>query len=139
MSFFDRQAIPIKFLEYYNEQQDQEGYREIRLQETLGILKAFSFVTEGQDQSLDIHRLVQLISRKWLTREKKLEHFANQALSVMSQTYPTGAYENWITCSKYLPHAYQVLTFEVAVSKNEKMGKGVLLHNMALYLLYQGK
>ncbi|KAJ6788122.1 hypothetical protein PWT90_07397 [Aphanocladium album] len=139
MSFFDRQAIPIVFLEYYTEQQDQEGYREIQLQKTLGILKAFSFVTEGQEQSLDIHRLVQLISRKWLAREKKLEYFANQALLVISQAYPVGAYENWITCSKYLPHAYQVLKLEMAASKDEKIGKGFLLHNMALYLLHQGQ
>lgn len=139
MSFLDRQAIPIQFLEYYTEQQDQEGYSDIQLQETLGILKAFSFVTEGQDQSFDIHRLVQLISRKWLTREKKLEHFANQALSVISQAYSRGDYKDWITCSKYLPHAYQVLNFEVAVSKDEKVGRGVLLQSIALYLFYQGK
>ncbi|GLI81885.1 hypothetical protein PoHVEF18_010279 [Penicillium ochrochloron] len=63
MSFFDRQAIPMEFLEYYNEQQGQEKRGEIQLQKSLGILKAFSFVTTEQDQSLNVHRLVQLVSR----------------------------------------------------------------------------
>ena len=62
MSFFNRQAIPTEFLAYYGEHRSQEQRKEIHLQKALGVLKAFSFVTTGTDQSLNIHRLVQLVS-----------------------------------------------------------------------------
>lgn len=139
MGFFDQQAIPIEFLEYYSKQQNQEGYRKKQFQESLGILKAFSFVTEEQDHGLDIHKLVQLVLRDWLAKEKKTARFARQALSVVSQAYPVSTYENWVACSKYLPHAYQVLKFNMAESKDEKIQKGALAHNMASYLLHQGQ
>ena len=75
MSFFDRQAIPTEFLTYYTEQRHQGERCEIKLQKALGVLKAFSFVTTGKDKSLDVHRLVQLVSRTWLAGEKKMNAF----------------------------------------------------------------
>ena len=139
MSFFDRQAIPIEFLDYYREQQDQEKGGKIQLQKALGILKSFSFVTAWQDQILDVHRLVQLTSRNWLARENKMNYFAGQALSAISHVYPFGTYENWAICSKYLPHVFQVLKFEGTGSRDEKIRKGNLLYKTATYLFYQGQ
>ena len=94
MSFFDRQSIPTEFLTYYGEQRYQGERYEIQLQKALGILKAFSFVTTGKDQSIDVHRLVQLVSRKWLVREKKTKRFTELALLAVSHAYPFGNYEN---------------------------------------------
>jgi hypothetical protein len=106
ISFFNRQAVPAEFLAYYGEQQDHEERGEMQLEKALGVLKAFSFVAAGKDQSLDIYRLVQLVSRKWLAREKIMKHFAGHALLAVSHAYPFGDYENWVTCAKYLPHMY---------------------------------
>lgn len=72
------------------------------------MLKAFSFVTAGQDQSLNVHRLVQLVSRKWPVGEKKTKHFAGQALSRVSHAYLFGTCEKWVICRRYFPHTYQV-------------------------------
>ena len=139
ISFFDQQAISAEFLGYYSKQQHPDKHGEIQLQEALGILKAFSFVTIAKDQSLDIHRLVQLVSRKWLAREKRLKYFAEQALLTVSHAYPFGNYENWVTCRRYLPHAYAVLEFEGSGSNEEKTAKASLLHNAAGFSLYQGQ
>ncbi|KAL1846474.1 hypothetical protein VTK73DRAFT_286 [Phialemonium thermophilum] len=66
MSFFDRQAIALEFVVSYC---DRHGYdRGIRLTKALGLLKAFSFVTAAKDDTLDMHRLVQLATRNWLTK-----------------------------------------------------------------------
>ena len=139
MSFFDRQAIPREFLTYYSEQQPQGDRREMQLQKALGVLKAFSFVTTGKDQSLDVHRLVQLVSRKWLAREKRTKHFTELALLAVSHAYPFGNYENWVTCRRYLPHVYAVLELEGSRSKDEKTAKASLLHNTAWFFLLQGQ
>ena len=137
MSFFDRQSIPVEFLADYGKQ--QEGRGEIQLQKALGVLKAFCFVTAGKDQSLDVHRLVQLVSRKWLARKKKTKHFASQALLAVSHVYPHSNYKNWVTCSKFLPHVYQVLKFEGTGSRDKQIGKGFLLRRMATYFQHQGQ
>ncbi len=139
MSFFDRQAIPAEFLAYYGKHQSQEERGDILLMKALGVLKAFSFVTVARDQTLDVHRLVQLVTRKWLARTEKMSHFAGQALSAVSHAYPFGNYENWMVCSAYLPHVYAVLRFEGTGSRDEAVGKGTLLHCVAAYFHYQGQ
>ncbi|KAH6637140.1 P-loop containing nucleoside triphosphate hydrolase protein [Chaetomium tenue] len=70
MSFFDKQAIPKKFLSDYGERQKAQELRgEMQLVKSLGILKAFSFITEDKDHSFNMHRLVQLVTRKWLDKK----------------------------------------------------------------------
>jgi hypothetical protein len=113
MSLLDRQAILRDFLTYYIENQpNSELMREIQVIKALGVLKAFSFVVEDKDHSVDIHRLVQLVMQKWLVRKSAIRHFSGQALLAVTYRYPFGKYENWIICSKYLPHVYAVLGLE---------------------------
>ena len=131
MSLFDRQAIPSEFLSRYSEQQGQEAGGGLQLTKALGVLKAFSFVVEEKDQSLDMHRLVQLVTRRWLVKKGRMRHFAGQALLVVSHCYPYGKYENWALCSAYLAHAYAVLGSEGTGSRYEKSAKAALLHRVA--------
>ena len=79
MSFFDRQAIAAEFLAYYGKHQSQGERGDMRLTKALGVLKAFSFVTVARDQTLDVHRLVQLVTRKWLARKERMSHFAGSS------------------------------------------------------------
>ncbi|KAF7553925.1 hypothetical protein G7Z17_g3294 [Cylindrodendrum hubeiense] len=139
MSFFNRHDISSEFLASYSEQQGQKERGEMQLQKALGLLKAFSFVTPRKDQSLDVHRLVQLVSQKWLAKKGRVRHFAGQALLTVSHAYPFGNYENWVTCRKYLPHVYAVLQFEGTGSRDERLGKATLLDSAAAYLHYQGQ
>ncbi|KAL2142256.1 hypothetical protein VTI28DRAFT_1393 [Corynascus sepedonium] len=69
------------------------GQGEMQLTKALGVLKAFSLVAEEKDHGLDMHRLVQLVTQKWLAKEGRMEHFAGQALLTVSHCYPFGCYE----------------------------------------------
>ena len=138
MSFFDRQAIPTEFLTYYREQQPQGDRGEIQLQKALGILKAFSFVTTGKDQSLNVHRLVSWYRESGL-QGRRIKHFTDQALLTVSYAYPFGEYENWVKCRRYLPHAYTVVEFEGSGSNDVKAATASLLHNVAGFSLFQGQ
>ncbi|KAK4233072.1 hypothetical protein C8A03DRAFT_39245 [Achaetomium macrosporum] len=140
MGLLDRHAIPLKFLSSYSKQQSEQQARgEVQLTEALGVLKAFSFVVEEKDHGLDMHRLVQLVTRKWLVKNGRMRHFAGQALLAVSRCYPFGWYENWAVCSAYLAHAYAVLGAEGAGSRNEKAGKARLLHSVAGFFHYRGQ
>ena len=140
MGLLDWHAIPLEFLFSYNKQQSEEPTRgEIQLMKALGILKAFSFVVEEKDHGLDMHRLVQLVTRKWLVKKGRMRHFAGQALLAVSHCYPFGRYENWKVCSAYLAHAYAVLSGEGTGSRDEMAGKATLLHSVAGFFSYQGQ
>ena len=139
MSLFDRQAIPLEFLSHYGEQQNREPRGAIQLTKALGVLKGFSFLAEDRNRRFDMHRLVQLVTRKWLIKRGKMSGFAEQALIAVSQAYPDGSYENRAICSAYLPHAYSVLGFEGSGSRDERLARASLLHCAAGFFLYQGQ
>ncbi|KAF9767060.1 hypothetical protein IL306_000424 [Fusarium sp. DS 682] len=117
ISLFDRQAIPRELvISYWQKETVLEtggSGQEAKIIKALGTLKAFCFVSEAKDESLDMHRLVQLVARKWLVIKGKMAEFAQHALEAVSDTYPYGRFETREVCLKYLPHAY-------AVSKHEK-------------------
>jgi tetratricopeptide (TPR) repeat protein len=140
MSVFDRQAIPKKFLSDYSERQEvQEPRGEMQLIKALGVLKAFSFITEDKDHGFDMHRLVQLVTRKWLGKKDTLHRFAEQALLVVSDNYPYGNHETRAICSAYLPHAYAVLKFEGKGLRDERLARASLLVCAGAFFYYQGQ
>ncbi|KAI9150825.1 Nephrocystin-3 [Paramyrothecium foliicola] len=110
LSFFDRHAIPRQLVEcFYGKVQNQKGMA--RLIKAMGTLKSFSFITEGPDRTLDIHRLVQLVIKKWLVEKgtDKVMKAAVCALLSVAHCYPICNYETQQDCIKYLPHAHAVL------------------------------
>ncbi|KAK3292166.1 uncharacterized protein B0H64DRAFT_364874 [Chaetomium fimeti] len=139
MSLFDRQAIPLEFLSRYSEQQGQEQRADIQLTKALGVLKAFCFAVEDKDHGFTMHRLVQLVTQKWLGSKGGLRQWAEQALLVVSEAYPPGNYENRAVCSLYLPHVYAVLKIDGTGSKGERMARASLLHRTARLFHYQGQ
>ncbi|KAJ1323029.1 FxSxx-COOH system tetratricopeptide repeat protein [Microdochium nivale] len=140
MSLFDRQAIPSDFLSDYSEQQSGQGPRgEVQLSKALGVLKAFSFVVEEKDYSLDMHRLVQLVTRKWLIKRDTIRYFGGQALITVSHIYPFGNYDNRLICTAYLPHVDAVLKLGGTRSREEKLARASLLHCAAGLFYDQGQ
>jgi tetratricopeptide (TPR) repeat protein len=150
ISFFDRQGIPKAFLSHYSEQelghegsqrkQVDEENEPLELEKALGILKAFSFVLEGQvDESLSVHRLIQLVVRKWLIENGTSREFATKALLAVSALYPFGSHENRQMCGDYLPHAYAVLSYDGSSSTTETIARSSLLHCVAGFLVSQGQ
>ncbi|KAH7304549.1 hypothetical protein B0I35DRAFT_149874 [Stachybotrys elegans] len=142
MSLLDRQEIPVEFLSSYNKQKESEepsDNTDIALTEALGVLKAFSFVAENNNGSYDMHRLVQLGTRKWLISCGTISQFGKEALLVVSHLYPYGTYETRTTCAAYLSHANSVLRLCEFKSEEEAEAKASLLHCMAGYLSFEGK
>ncbi|KAL5085051.1 hypothetical protein Trisim1_010951 [Trichoderma cf. simile WF8] len=139
MSMLDRQDIPAEFLSHYGEQAGDGVPRgELELTEALGILKAFSFVTETSG-SFDMHRLVQLVTRKWLTSRGTISRFGTKALMTVSKMYPRGEYETRTKCAAYLSHANAVLQLNGLKSKDEKKARASLLYCIAAYFNFEGK
>ncbi|KAK1765234.1 hypothetical protein QBC33DRAFT_495970 [Phialemonium atrogriseum] len=138
MSFWDRQAIPEEFLSNYGERNSRFKTR-IEFIKAIGVLKAFSLVSGEKSGNLDIHRLVQLVTRKWLTKEDTASRYKREALLTVSEMYPFGRFETRAICSAYLPHGNAVLRLDVSASVKVEKAKATLLHCMAGYLDFEGR
>ena len=97
MTFFDRQGVPWDFLfTYHANLYGPIPTREIELTKALGVLTAFSLVVRAMDQTYSIHRLVQLATGKWLKKKGMAQHFAENALLIVSQAYAFTPIPTWI-------------------------------------------
>ncbi|KJZ69219.1 hypothetical protein HIM_11398 [Hirsutella minnesotensis 3608] len=140
MSIFDRQGIPTLFLSHYSAQERNGGPKSIvEMTKSIGLLKAFGLISEEKNGSLDMHRLVQLVTRKWLVNDSRMAEFGREALLTVSQMYPFGRFENRTKCSAYLPHASAVLKFELGGLGDDMKAKASLHFCVAGYLDFEGK
>uniref|UniRef100_L2G7F9 Phosphorylase superfamily protein n=1 Tax=Colletotrichum fructicola (strain Nara gc5) TaxID=1213859 RepID=L2G7F9_COLFN len=102
MSFFDRQAIPKQFIwDYCHETLENALYSDddselgedsendfqidtdLEVTQALGLLQAFSFISKAGDDLFDMHRLVQLVTRKQLADRGAMSDFATKALKIV--------------------------------------------------------
>ncbi|KAH9901850.1 hypothetical protein F4778DRAFT_771119 [Xylariomycetidae sp. FL2044] len=144
MSLLDRQAIPMEFLSCYNEKWSTHPDTDpVRLENALGVLKAYSLITQGNDGNLDMHRLVHFVTRKWLAETQKAQDFTGRALLVLSECYPY--YHDSKTlkfrekCIAYLPHALAVLESGETRSKDEALARAKILHRVANFHMVGGQ
>lgn len=142
LSLMHRQAIPQTFIEEYYQQRNLElaqSSTSAGLIKALGILKAFSFISEGLDKHMDMHRLVQLVTRKWLISSGRMAEFVERAVKIVSSSYPYGDFETYQTCLRYAPHVNSVLATEGTNSKAEKINKAALLFKFGRYHYHNGE
>ncbi|RGP76056.1 hypothetical protein FLONG3_5447 [Fusarium longipes] len=140
MSLFDRQAIPLEFLEFYGDKiKRAESNIKMQLVKALGVLKAFCFIRAERGGDYNMHRLIQLVTRTWLTREGNVTMFAREALLAVSEFYPYGTFEEISTCTAYLAHASSVLRVQNIESDEDKLLRASMLHRLGGYYLYQGQ
>jgi hypothetical protein len=133
MSFFDRQGIPEALLhsqeEQRNSQQDEKETNDSnradltneedsssqstihdRFEEDILTLRNYSFISITADSTtFEMHRLVQLATRKWLEAHKQQERWKQQFIKNLDAELPTGEYENWVKCQTLFPHAQSAL------------------------------
>ena len=103
IAMLDRQGIPDFLLHaiYPND---------LDLEAALSPLEEFSLISvERGSTRFEIHRLVQLATRKWLERYQELERWQGMAMEVVSNAFPNGDYKNWEICDALWPHAQEVL------------------------------
>lgn len=139
LSFFHFQAIPKDFMDFYYQQRDLEQTEggtsaAALLVKALGTLKAFCFVLEREDKSLTMHRLVQLVTQKWVINEGQVAGFAKLAMKTMLASYPEGRFETREICLRYLPHANAVIEkCKMASDNDTNRAAATLLHNLSGY------
>ncbi|KAF2258231.1 TPR-like protein, partial [Lojkania enalia] len=107
MSLFDRQGIPESLLSgRYGEVDDDQS----DFEDDLNMLLNFSLAsTDLSGSQVEMHRLVQLSTKRWLELNKELEAWKEKYLTLMDESYPVGRYENWTVCQALFPHAQAVV------------------------------
>ncbi|KAL2130778.1 hypothetical protein VTI74DRAFT_5958 [Chaetomium olivicolor] len=127
MAFFDRVGIPYEFLSIYSKHRPNEEQKgELELIKAVGVLKAFSFVTESAKyKDLNMHRLVHLVTRKWLSAKGTTYHFQRQALFTVARAFPC-TFEDYEKCNLYLPHAISLQKLKFVGTMDEEIAIGVL-------------
>jgi hypothetical protein len=125
MSFFDRQGIP-EVLLFRREQQhnndptsdniaahgsdESNSVSDIDtsfdLEEDFRILRDYSLISISQDGStFSMHRLVQLSVQTWLKSQGKPEHYKEQFIHTLYETFPSFPdHENKDQCRSLFPH-----------------------------------
>ncbi|KAF0318883.1 hypothetical protein GQ607_013842 [Colletotrichum asianum] len=83
----------------------------VEVETAIGILKAFCIISisKEREKHFDLHRLVQLATKRWIQEEELHEKFAAGALQTLAQAFPDGTFESMSVCKSLLPHAHAVL------------------------------
>ncbi|KZL66524.1 kinesin light chain [Colletotrichum tofieldiae] len=139
-SLLDRQGIPEKFIvEFCHKNRSGQRATAADVTKALGTLKAFSFISEAKDNTIDMHRLVQLVTRKWLENQGRLAGYVEQALEIVSGVFSFDCHENRHLYREYLPHANALLRIETTGSQDGDLLRASLLHCVAGYFFYLGQ
>ncbi|KAL2814692.1 violaceus kinesin [Aspergillus cavernicola] len=78
--------------------------------DAIGLLKAFSFVSEQvQNHALSLHRLVYLSTRNWLRNQGEFELHIRKTADHFNQAFPDNNHENQKIWREYLPHALSLI------------------------------
>ena len=132
MAILDRQGIPEYLLQ--NEEEDILDFND-----SIGRLKAFSLISvETNGHTFEMHRLVQIATRKWLEIEGKLKQWQATGLSIVAKSYPNPGYGNWAQCASLAPQV-QVVTQYKSDHDESYLNMSKLLGNAAMYDYFQGK
>jgi tetratricopeptide (TPR) repeat protein len=140
MAMFSRQGIPDFLIKpEIQEEDDQSGNDgslqdpEFEFEQAIGLLIDFSLVrAETNKKFFEMHRLVQLATRRWLQSTNLIQEWKSNAIAKMADTLPTGKYENWNICDMLLPHANEVIAYQTADRESSLKRVGVL-SNVAWY------
>jgi tetratricopeptide (TPR) repeat protein len=128
MSFFDRQGIPKNVLQRQAEQggaqlnqqehkretvdrnkdddRTQSSMSEDDFNEDMEALANFHLISVNTNNRVfEMHALVQLATRNWLSSNGKFEHWREHFISNLCAAFPAGEYENWEVCKALYAHA----------------------------------
>ncbi|KAI9376511.1 hypothetical protein BJX61DRAFT_538748 [Aspergillus egyptiacus] len=132
IAFLDRNNVPKSLIQHRIK-------RPLDLTKALGTLKAFSLIaaTDGKG-NFSVHRLVQLVLRKWLIVENRYEQKSIEAMELVDEVYPDATFENWGICATYLPHAQSVLSLAPELEGEARRKKIHLQEGIAYYFWSQG-
>ena len=132
IAFADRHDIPKSLIQH-------KLSRMLDLTKALLILKAFSLINTNEGRnSFSLHRLVQVVMRKWLIIESKFDIKAIEALGILAELFPDATFENRNICATYIPHVQSVLSLIPEVWGPHLRRKLYLQEGLSSYLRAQG-
>ncbi|KAH7014907.1 P-loop containing nucleoside triphosphate hydrolase protein, partial [Ilyonectria destructans] len=160
MSFFNRQGIPESLLKPPKNTRDVvqlSGPEEMidsesdsssgcdadsDFEDDLETLRDYCMITladmeSNKENTFEMHGLVQLSTRRWLKANKRQEHFQNQYITLMADSFPTRDYRNWTTCRTLFAHVEVAIEYRLKENSLKKKWAD-LLHNGGWYALLQG-
>jgi tetratricopeptide (TPR) repeat protein len=130
MSVLNRQGIPEALLRGNSDR--------LAFEDALAVLSGFSLIIEeSRGECFEMHRLIQLATRKWLETHNEILKWNQKALAMISEAFPSGSYENWTICMPLLSHVEAVLSYDLQ-EKEDLLKKALILHNLAWYLWLKG-
>ncbi|KAM0352928.1 hypothetical protein ACHAPU_001812 [Fusarium lateritium] len=139
MSSFDRQAIPLEFLEFYAHEKKGAESNITQLVKALGVLKAFCFIRAERGGDHNMHCIVQLVTRTWLLKKGTMTSYVRDAMLAVSDFFPYGCFEEAAACTAYLAHAFSVLGLQNVESDEDNLLRASILHRIGGFFLFQGR
>lgn len=137
MSMFDRQGIPEDLL--------YDNTNRLQFEDAVEPLTSLSLVGMQTEQQIEthlfeMHRLVQLSTKKWLELNEQLEKWRKESVRKVAVTFPSGQYETWAACQLLLPHSKMVLSYLANnEDKDEVLNRSMIAKNTARYLFHRGE
>jgi tetratricopeptide (TPR) repeat protein len=132
ISMFDRQGIPEYLL--------HDNTNQLQFEDAIAPLTSFALVrAQVRQQSFEMHRLVQLSTRKWLEQNNQLEKWRKESVRVMARAFPSGELETWTDCQVLLPHSKEVLSYVLSEDKDEVLYWASVARNTSWYLYKRGE
>ena len=110
---------------------DNEFERDIQ------ILRDYSFISIGIDQTFKMHALVQLAMRRWLEDSKQLASWSRAFIKILANEFPDGTYENWAKCQLLFPHIKSAVSQQLKGSKTS-VEWASMLQRAAMYAWKRG-
>ncbi|OCL09134.1 hypothetical protein AOQ84DRAFT_388390 [Glonium stellatum] len=109
MCLFDRQGIPESLVRHnYHE----DGDTEPKFEEDLYTLASYSLIgMNSKGEEFEMHRLVQLSTKKWLELYNELEYWKEKYVKLLDDAYPAIDYKNWKASQALFPHAAAALDY----------------------------
>jgi hypothetical protein len=93
--------------------------------------------TDKDGQHFEMHRLIQLTTKRWLELQNTLSSWTSRYIVLMHNNYPWPEYESWNKCQALFPHAQMARRYrptDPALLENW----GFLLQNAAAYAHEKG-
>jgi tetratricopeptide (TPR) repeat protein len=91
------------------EQKESDGCRTGFEDDVVALRNLCLISVDANGSTFEMHSLVQLATRRWLTANGKLERWKQQSVSNLCAAFPTGEYENWAACQALYAHAKAAL------------------------------
>ncbi|KAJ5309328.1 uncharacterized protein N7443_001789 [Penicillium atrosanguineum] len=130
ISYLEPKAIPLSILPTLDSEEEMEF--------SIGTLCSYGFLTRRDNKNVfDVHSLVQLSTRLWITDARKTQQIIATLTQHMDKCFPSDEYTNRDTWRMYLPHALEIIRREESQDVSErytllsKVGKCILADGRA--------